>query len=456
MKILLVRPDNTMETIGLQHLMIVEPLELEVIAATVRDNDTVVLADMILEREPIGYFIDKYKPDLVGITGYITNVNTIIAYCKTIKKINSDIITVVGGVHCEVCPDDFDHPSIDYRFIRNAAQGFPGFLDYIENEAILPLGILRNDEKKNEKKLPDFNFDVPFPNRSISDKYRKKYFYIFQNKIALIKTSFGCPFSCSFCFCRVITAGLYKTRPIRDVLEELASIKEKEIYIVDDDFLIDKSRLNAFIQGVKDKGIKKKYLIYGRADFIAKNPEILRKLKSIGLRTVIVGFESFSEHELQQYQKNADASTNRKAMAILNSLGIECFATMIISPEWDVKDFENMVSEIKRLGIHFVNLQPLTPMPSTAFSYSDEEVIIDKKDFEKWDLAHIAVKPRKMSVADFYKQIVRSYQLILFQPRMFLHYLFHQSWAMLYQMIKGSYRVYHQYQLKIKEAENHA
>jgi radical SAM superfamily enzyme YgiQ (UPF0313 family) len=211
-----------------------------------------------------------------------------------------------------------------------------------------------------------------------------------------------------------------------------------------------------FIQGVKRRKIQKKYLIYGRADFIAKNPDVMEQLKEIGLRTVIVGFESFSENELLQYQKSANASTNRKAMKILNNLGIGCFATMIIAPEWEAKDFEKMVSEIKALGIHFVNLQPLTPLPGTEFSPSDDTLLIQKQEFEKWDLAHIAIKPTKMSIADFYKQIVRSYQRILFQPRVLFDYLFHQSWRMVYQMIVGSYRVYHQYQLKIKEAENHA
>jgi len=37
MKILMVRPRPTSRTIGLQHLMIVEPLELEVLASLKRD-----------------------------------------------------------------------------------------------------------------------------------------------------------------------------------------------------------------------------------------------------------------------------------------------------------------------------------------------------------------------------------------------------------------------------------
>ena len=92
-----------------------------------------------------------------------------------------------------------------------------------------------------------------------------------------------------------------------------------------------------------------------------------------------------------------------------------------------------MVSEMQHLGIHFVNLQPLTPFPGTGVSPVNGSLIIDKADYEKWDLAHITVMPKQMSVVDFYKQILKSYQQILFQPRIILDYLLHQSWAMVLQ-----------------------
>ena len=43
----------------------------------------------------------------------------------------------------------------------------------------------------------------------------------------------------AFCFCRAITQGRYAERPLEDVMTELEAIREREIYIVDDDFLVD-------------------------------------------------------------------------------------------------------------------------------------------------------------------------------------------------------------------------
>jgi radical SAM superfamily enzyme YgiQ (UPF0313 family) len=456
MKILLARPEANPEIIGLQHLMVVEPLELEILSALKRPGDTAALADMLLEKKPFDHFLKQHRPDLLGITGYITNVKTMLDYCRRAKKLLPGIRTVVGGVHCEVCPEDFDSEWVDFRVVRNAAIVFPQLLDHLEGKGPLPPGVLSHGQALDSVQLPPLDFSVPFPDRSLSAKYRQKYFYIFQDKVALIKTSFGCPFTCSFCFCREITQGAYHPRPLEEVLDELASIREKEIYIVDDDFLIDRKRLLAFIGGVRKRGIRKRYLVYGRADFIARHPEIMRELWEVGLRTVIVGFESFSEEELAKYHKKTHVETNREAMRILKETGIECFATIILSPDWSEADFDRMVKEVRGLGIHFVNLQPLTPLPKTGFSVPEDQLLIRKEDFEKWDLAHLSIRPTRMSPAAYYRQIVKAYRAILFQPSVMWKHMRRQSPKMLWKMWQGASRVGRQYRQKIKEASNHA
>ena len=55
MNILFVRPRPPKETIGLQHVMIVEPLELEVLATLVQENHNVEIVDLILENKSIDF-----------------------------------------------------------------------------------------------------------------------------------------------------------------------------------------------------------------------------------------------------------------------------------------------------------------------------------------------------------------------------------------------------------------
>ena len=456
MRILMVRPKPSPETIGLQHLMIVEPLELEILCALKRETDSVIVVDMILEERSFESFILEHRPDLLCVTGYITNVQTIISYCEKTKNLSNKITTIVGGVHCEVCPEDFDRDAIDFRVVRNAAKIFTDLLNHIDAKTEIPQGVLKKGELLKNIQLLPFDFKVPFPDREAVSRYRHKYFYIFQDKVALIKTSFGCPYSCTFCFCRTITDGLYFQRPITEVMKELEQIKEKEIYIVDDDFLVDRKRLQSFIFEVKQRKIEKHYLVYGRADFIAKNQDVIHELALIGLKTVIVGFESFTDKELDLYNKNTSAEMYKKTMLVLHREKIDCFATIIIPPEWDKKDFRNMVKAVKSLGIHFVNLQPLTPLPKTGISYPESQIIIDRTQFDKWDLAHISVRPTSLSVSEFYKEILKAYNSIVYNPKVIWKYIISYNPIMLCRMIAGGIRVSKQYRHKIKESAQYA
>jgi radical SAM superfamily enzyme YgiQ (UPF0313 family) len=452
MKIMLVRPGPEKETIGLQHVMVVEPLELEILGALGREQDEMVLIDMILEGQSILHFLRMHEPDMVCITGYITNVGSIKDICAEIKDYNPHIITVVGGVHCEVCPEDFEHPSINFRVIRNAVSGFPKLLDFIDGSGDLPAGIALNGYESLTNGLPEIDFEFIHPDRSLTSHHRDQYFYIFHDKVALLKATFGCPFDCNFCFCRQITGGKYKQRPLDDVISELEGINETEIYIVDDDFLADPGYVSNFIDLLNENNIDKHFLVYGRADFIVKYPELMAKFRSSGLRTVIVGFESFFEDELRSYDKNISVQTNMDAMAILNRLKIECFATIILSPDWGKDDFQKLERILKDIKIHYVNLQPLTPLPGTGFEVDQDKLLIHNEDYSKWDLAHLTIRPTRLSVVDYYKQLLRLYNKIIFQPWVLKKYLLTKSWKMLIKMVIGSRHVYRQYLDKINEA----
>jgi len=50
---------------------------------------------------------------------------------------------------------------------------------------------------------------------------------------------------------------------------------------------------------------------------------------------------------------------------------------------------------MNKLGIKFVNLQPLTPLKGTELEVNEEELVISRSDFVKWDLAHVTIRPEK-------------------------------------------------------------
>ena len=448
MKVLFIRPNTPEETIGLQHVMLVEPLELEILATLIENEHQVKIVDLILERHPLHFFIEKYKPDVVCFTGYITHSKLIKEHCREIKRINPKITTITGGVHIEKVPECVDSEYVDYRVVRNAVDVFPQLVHYLENGNLFPKGVLRKNEILDEKNLLDYKWDIPIPNRSLTEKYRKHYFYVFHNKVALLKTSFGCPFPCNFCFCRKITGENYVERNLNEVVTELKSIKEKEVYIVDDNFLVSEKRVKEFLRLLEIHQIQKKYLIYGRADFIAQHPDIIRDFKKLGLRTIIVGFESFNDGELSSLNKKTIAETNEKAMKILNTHKVDCYASIIVMPEWDENDFKRATKKMIELGIRFVNIQPLTPLEKTDMQFDDSRLIIPRAECEKWDLAHVVILPEKITLAQYYQEILKMYERILFRPQNLIHHLKYPV-NMQFRLFRGAFKVRKQYVRKI-------
>ncbi len=414
----MVRPKPDKETIGLQNVMICEPLELEYLCSFLEEKGhRVEIIDMILEKMPIGYFIRKYMPDVVGITSYISHVNIVKGYARAIKQADGNCKVLVGGVHAEVVPEDFMDDSIDYIVRGNGLNTFNEILTNLEKGITDSSDIEGVWNESSPHCLKETTFHYPFPDRKKVSRYRHKYYYMFHNPCALIKTSFGCPFSCSFCFCRQITDGKYFSRELHEVIEELKTIGEEEVYIVDDNFLVDRERVMDFCRLLEETGLKKKFLIYGRADFIAEHEDVIRRFAVNGLRAVIVGLESCEQEELKEYNKQSSVDVNEKAIRVLRSAGVECYATLILGLDWRDREFDSLYKWLRKLELKFINLQPFTPLPGTPlFEQYKDELAVDREEYEKWDLAHLVVLPRRISASRYYWNIVKLYYRITMSP----------------------------------------
>ena len=186
MKILLVRPKPDKETIGLQNVMICEPLELEYLCSFLEGaGHEVEIVDMILEKKPIGFFVKKYMPDVVGITSYISHVNTVKGYAKAIKQVDRNCRVVVGGVHSEVVPEDFVSDSIDYIVQGNGLNTFNEILENLEKGTESCSGINGVWTESNPLCHKEAAFDYPLPDREKVSRYRHKYYYMFHNPCAI-------------------------------------------------------------------------------------------------------------------------------------------------------------------------------------------------------------------------------------------------------------------------------
>lgn len=449
MKVLLIRPEPPKQTIGLQHVMICEPLELEYLASNIPDDIKekidIKIYDMILEKKSYHNILTEEKPEFVLFTGYITHVGTIKKMSKLAKEIDHNIKTGVGGVHAEVVPGDFKSPYIDHIYAENSIVAF--------NKTLRELLVEKGEIAQLEEKEPANISKLVHPDRGMVERYRKDYYYMFHNPCSLIKTSYGCPYNCSFCFCKSITKGKYFVRDLEDVLDELEKIEEEEIYIVDDDFLYDRRRIFSFIDGLKDRNIQKKYLVYGRADFIVNNIDVIKAFKNAGLQAVIVGIESARAKDLQEYRKGTTTDINERCIEILRDMSIELYATMILPLDFTKKDFQDLRNWVRGMDIRFVNLQPLTPLPGTEiFSDYEDKLIVEREDYAKWDMAHVVLEPEHMYIKEFYREILLSYYKIVMRPKHMVYLLKRYGLKECMKMLKGSAYVTRQYKRKIKES----
>jgi len=454
MKIVLIRPSPSPETIGLQHVMICEPLELEYLCSAIADlgHETVIM-DMILESDPVEVILRAQKPDVVGITGYISHVGVVRDICRAAKRLSPGCRTVVGGVHAEVVPLDFVDPAVDFIVAANPLTTFRQLVEALgaggSTDAIP--GLWREGAPQCARET---TFTHPWPDRSKVARYRSRYYYLFHNPCALMKTSFGCPHDCSFCFCREVTGGTYFKRDLDDVIAELASLPEEDVYLVDDDFLVSRERVLAFCRGVQAAGLHKRFLIYGRADFIAANEDVIAEFRQAGLRAVIVGLESCRADELKQMNKRTDVATNEAAVRVLARHGVDCYATLILGLDWGTADFDRLGDWLRGLGLVFVNLQPFTPLPGTGlYEQYHDRLVVPREEYDQWDLAHLVVAPTRLSTTEYYRQILKLYRRITLRPAVLWQLARkHGVWANL-RLLSGARRVARQYERRAKAGE---
>ncbi|MBR4784411.1 MAG: cobalamin-dependent protein [Fibrobacter sp.] len=401
MKIMLVRPKPHKNSLGLADLMTCEPIEMEYVAALCkRLGHDVVLEDMILEKKSLDTLVKEFGPDVVMFTSYITHVNVIKHYSDLVKGVDARIVTVVGGVHSEVLPDDFKYKNIDYVVGVNGMQ----------NTEILLNALEKNEKPCFKHGEIDKTYRLPMPDREISRRYRKHYDYAYHVPCALLKSSFGCPYNCKFCFCVQITQNQYYERELEQVIDELKLIEEPNVFIVDDNFLVNRNRIITFCKLLDENKIDKKFIIFGRADFIVKNPDMIELLSQHGLDAVFVGIESFKQSDLNDFNKRTDVETGEKASDILYKYNVDLYAGAIVGPDWDKKDFRNFAKWIRRMHIRYVNLQPLVPLPATPiYDVYKDQLLLKREEYEKWDLTHLAILPTKLTPSQYYFEIIRGY-----------------------------------------------
>lgn len=393
--VLLVRSDSGKDTIGLKNLTFTEPLELEYLAAGIPDHRIRILD--LQAGGNIEETLREFNPHIIGFTGYITSVQRIKNYAEIAMKFNPNCLTVVGGIHATVFPNDFFSPFIDVIVTGEGVDTFRRITEsFRDREELMEIkGIYIRKEKDafhwTGEAEPMRNPDImPFPNRQITGEFRKNYYYLYYKPVALVRSSLSCSYHCSFCVCHKHNQGCYAARSIGNFADELKTVAENNVYIIDNDFLHNRDRLLEFVNVCRSEGIRKKFVCFGRSDFIAHNPDVIEKLSEAGLEAVIVGLEFFDSRHLKDMKKTHTTEENIESMKVLRRFNMDPMASFIIPHDCGEDYFRELLNFIGKNQIYNIVIQTLTPLPGTEL-YDQWRDKLLTHDRDLFDMSHVLV-----------------------------------------------------------------
>ncbi len=403
--------------------MVCEPLELEYAAAALEGHEVQIM-DMILEK---GFKkrLQNFKPDLVGSSAYISGVNEVFKLFREVKRWNPLCFTVVGGVQASQVPEDFIDPSVDVIVKGDGTTLLPKVVQALEDgNSLMDIPNLAFPEGEGQivqtgkrAYMPKAD-ELPLPRRDLVQHLKHRYYYLTHRPVATMKTTWGCWYKCNFCYTWRITDGTPYARSPESIIEELLTIEAKEVYIVDDIFLIKPSRLRKLADLIRQHNIKKRYLIYARADFIAQNEEIVKEWAELGLTAVFIGLEAATDNELNNMDKESSVYENIAAIEMLQKHGIDIYGSLIPHPDYSIKDWKNLRKFINDTGLYYVNISPLMAMPGTLiWKEFKDRMNVPREAHGLWDLSHSLIQPR-LSLRRYYWELLKTYASVIYNlPR---------------------------------------
>lgn len=454
MRILLIQPSKAPATIGGEDVFIYEPLALEYVAAGVADDHDVRILDLRLGND-LRNVLERFRPHVVGITAYTVHVNSVRHLFEEIQAWNPRTLTVVGGHHATVVPEDFVSPAIDLIVLGEGVFTFREIVNHFERgegfDRIPGLAFTRgNTLVRTEARIAADVDALPFPRRDLTTRYRAQYFSDRMRPLASIRTSKGCPHRCRFCAIWKLTGGRYLKRQPEHVVEELTGIDEEFVFFADDESLIDAQRMSRLATLIGEAGIRKRYFLYGRSDTIASNAELLARWRDVGLERVFVGLEFWRDEDLDYVGKGSTTRDNERAVEILLDLGIEVYASLIVRPDFSEADFGALRDYCRDLDLEVATFPVLTPLPGTDL-YQEVQSEMITHNYDYFDFIHTLL-PTRLPLERFYDAYHRLYTSAIPWGKR-LAYLSKYCPADIPPFLRGYYRFLHQLRMAYLDYE---
>jgi len=338
MKITFIRPSMA----GKQSADALKPLAFMILNSLTPKTEIVEFFDERIEKLP--HYIDS---DVVCFSVETFSAKRAYKLAIKYKKQNPKIKVIIGGFHPTACPDEASEFA-DSVILGDAEPIWGQVIKDLKNNELEPQYISSN------------SYMLPFNKMDKSIFSSKKY-----ANIGVVQWKRGCAFNCNFCSIYSFYKSCIIERDIDDIINEIKNMKEKVLFIADDNLLHDKSKLKEFL--IKLLPLKMKWVCQISIN-VTNDDEILRLMAKSGCIVMLVGFESLNMKNLIEIGKKQNVATNDygKAIKKIYFHGIMIYATFIFGyPHDTLESFDEVYEFAMKHKFLVANFNPLMTMPAT-------------------------------------------------------------------------------------------
>lgn len=278
----------------------------------------------------------KSKPDVVGFSCYIWNIELIKSLVKDIKSINPEIEIFLGG------------PEVTYN--ENVFFEIPEADFVIKGEGEIPLykllkgekdieGVWYKDKETGFAEMEDLD-KLPFP-------YTEEELLNLKNRAVYYETSRGCPFKCAFCISS-LTKGV-RVLPLERVYKEIDMFIKAgitRVKLVDRTFNFDKERAKKIILYILRNSENTCFHFEIGADLLDKELiDIILSAKK-DIIQLEAGIQSTNEETLSLCNRTTDMKKLKDNLIALTDAEIRIHLDLIAGlPGEDYESFKNSFNE---------------------------------------------------------------------------------------------------------------
>ncbi|MFH1610664.1 MAG: radical SAM protein, partial [Patescibacteria group bacterium] len=202
---------------------------------------------------------------------------------------------------------------------------------------------------------------------------------------ALIMSSRGCPYACTFCDCNKVFGQHVRYRSLENIEQEVQLLKQtygvEGIWLADDTFTLNKEH----ILGV-GKIMKKHKMIWGcQARVNLVDEKLIKTMKKLGCIQFDLGVESGSQRVLDEVMnKKTNLDQVRQAFRLCHKYKIRTLANLMMGlPTESKEEMEQTMDLAREIKANFYVFSIFTPLPGTTLFDKYYKNEIDYRDYKE-------------------------------------------------------------------------